>query len=154
MTQSDSSIIPGFWRICSADAYLFKLACIFLPLISALVFYNMATGSPADDFMLPSVFIVLLLCGIYYRWSAIVHVFKDHVVLACRVADISPGTGLLGLQIFVSFFVSCDGENAERGCFLVRFNPHVKKLNKGDIINVFWNQRKNAYVIKEAYLND
>jgi hypothetical protein len=154
MTQSDNSMMPGFWRICCVDAYLFKLACVFLPLISALIFYNMVTGRPSDDFMLPSVFIALLVCVIYYRWSAVVHVFKNHVVLACSVADISSGTGLLGVQIYISFFTSCDGENAERGCFLVRFNPRVKKLKKGDAINVFWNQHKNLYVIKEAYLDD
>ncbi|MCX5901023.1 MAG: hypothetical protein NTX06_09885 [Proteobacteria bacterium] len=75
-------------------------------------------------------------------------------MVPCRVADISTSTGLFGLQVFVSFFVSCDGENAERGCFLVRFNPRVKKLKKGDVISVFWNQRKNVYVIKEAYLDN
>jgi hypothetical protein len=154
MTRSNTGMIPGFWRICYADAYLFKLACVFLPLLSALFFYNIATGRPADDFMLPSVFIAVLVCVIWYRWSAIAHVFKDHVVLSCRIADISPGTGLLGLQIFVSFFLSCEGGTAERGCFLVRFNPRVKKLNKGDSISVFWNQRKNFCVIKEAYLDD
>jgi len=154
MTQSDTGMIPRFWRICCTDAYLFKLAYVFLPLLLVLIFYTMATGRPADDFLLPSVFIFLLVCVIYYRWSAIVRVFKDHVVFACRVTDISPGTGLLGLQIFVSFFVACDGDTAERGCFLVRFNPRVKKLKKGDSINVFWNQRKNFCVIKEAYLDD
>jgi hypothetical protein len=154
MTQSDNIMIPGFWRICCTDAYLFKLACVFLPILSALIFYNMLTGRPLDDSMLPSVFIAFLLSVMYYRWSAIVHVFKDHVALACRIADISPGTGLFGLQIFVSFFVSYDGENAARGCFLVRFNPLVKKLKKGDLINVLWNQHKNIYLIKDAYQDD
>jgi len=154
MTQSDTSMIPGFWRICYADAYLFKLACIFLPAISVLIFYTMAAGSPAEDFMLPSAFLAVLVCVIWYRWLAITHVFKDHVVLACPIADISPGTGLFGLQIYVSFFVSCDGDNAEQGCFLVRFNPRVKKLKKGDSISVFWNQHKNFCVIKEVYLDN
>jgi hypothetical protein len=152
--RSDFSRIPGFWRICCADAYLFKLTGIFLPLASLLIFYNMATGRPADDLMMPSFFLAVLVGVIYYRWSAIVHVFKDHVIWACRVADISPGTGLFGLQIYVSFFVPCDGENVERGCFLFRFNPRIKKLKKGDGINVLWNQRKNLYLIKEAYLDD
>jgi len=154
MTQSDAGTIPGFWRICYADAYLFKLAFIFLPLLVMSFVYTMATGMTADDCMLPSVFIAALVCVICYRWSAIAHVFKDHVALVCRIADISPGTGFFGLQIFVSFLVACDGENDERGCFLVRFNPRVKKFKKGDSISVLWNQGKNFCVIKEAYLDD
>ena len=154
MTQSNNIMLPGFWRICCVDAYLFKIVYIFTPLLCLLVLYNRATGKTADDFILPSVFIAVLLCVIYYRWSAIAAAINEHVTIACRIAGISPGGGLLGLQIFVSFFVSCNGESAERGCSLVNFNPRVKKLKKGDVINVFWNQRKNVYVIKEAYLDD
>jgi hypothetical protein len=146
--------VPGFRRISCVDAYLFKMVYIFAPFLFLLVLYNVVTGRPAEDSILAFIFLAVLVGVIYFRWSAIVAAFNDHVTSACRIANISPGGGLLGLHIFVSFFVSCDGENAERGCSLVRFNPRVKKLKKGDVINVFWNQRKNMYVIKEAYLDD
>lgn len=154
MHQHDTGVIPGFWRLCYADAYLFKLVYIFLPLMVMSFVYTMATGMPEDDFMLPSAFIAGLVCVIYYRRSLIVHVFKNHVAFVCRISDISPATGLFGLQIFVSFFVACEGDAAERGCFLVRFNPRVKKLKKGGPINVFWNKGKHVCIIREAYLDD
>lgn len=146
--------VPGFWRVCCADAYLFKIINIFTPFLCLLVLYNMVNGRPSDDNLLPSVLLAVFAGVIYFRWSVIAETFRDHIMVPCRVADISTSTGLFGLQVFVSFFVSCDGENAERGCFLVRFNPRVKKLKKGDVISVFWNQRKNVYVIKEAYLDN
>jgi len=153
VTDTSTTSLPGFWRICFADAYLFKLSCIFLPLLLLVILYDMAEGKPLEDYMLPAVFSAVLLGVIFFRWSAIVGAFKDHDVTTCRISDISPGTGLFGVQVFVSFFVSSDGDNAERGCFLVRFNRRVKKLHKGDLVNVFWNY-KSTYVIKEAYLDD
>jgi hypothetical protein len=153
MTDTNNTLMPGFWRICFADAYLFKLCCIFLPLLLIVLFYNIAAGRPLDDYTLPALFSAVLLGVVVFRWMAIAGTFKEHEAMTCRIADISPATGLFGLQVFVSFYASCAGDAAERGCFLVSFNPRVKNFHKGNMINVLWNF-KNMYVIKEAYLDD
>lgn len=139
---------PGFWRICGTDAYLFKMCFIFLPLLVLVLVYDGLTGAPAEDFMLPGLLSALLVGIIAFRWSAIAGVFQDHEALPCRIQDISPGGGLLGIQVYISFS-SRDG--SEGGCFLVKFNSLVQSLRKGDGVTVLWN-RKNMYVIRDAYV--
>lgn len=153
VTRPTTARVPGFWRICAADAYMFKLCCIFLPLLLSVLVYNSVAGRPSEDYMLPAVFTAGLIAAAGFRWYCIAGAFREHEIMQCRVLDISPATGLFGLQVFVSFYDSCTAASDGRGCFLVRFNRCVKMLKKDDLVTVFWNY-KNLYVIKDAYLDE
>ncbi len=153
MSRPPGAQVPTFWQMCTADAYLFKLCCLFLPLPLAVLLYTAASGRSFDDCMLPALFTAGLIAAAAFRWFSIVETFREHETLECHISDISPASGLFGLQVYVSFYDSCHAAADGRGCFLVSFNRRVKMLKKDDLVTVFWNY-KNLHLIKEAYLDD
>lgn len=143
---------PGFMTICRTDAYLFKLCVVFLPVPLLVLLYGLAEGRPVQQLALPGVFSAALLACIFFRWSVIAGTFADHAVLSCRITSVSPGGGLLGLQVYVRFVAAGGDDSSGRGVFLARGNPRVAGLRENDSVTVLWN-RKATYLIKEAYVD-
>ena len=144
---------PDFWRICFTDAYLFRFAYIYTPLLSLLLIYNAAGSRPGEYFILPGIMLVLFLGTIFFRYTMIRSAFKSTIELKSRIDEYSPAGGLLKINILVVYSVQWNGENFDQTACLSKFSPRVKKLRKGEVITVLWNPDKNISAIKEAYID-
>jgi hypothetical protein len=153
MGTSDHST-PDFWRMCFTDAYLFKLAYVYTPLLSLLLLYNAANSRPWEDFILPGILLAAFLGAIFLRHNMIRSALASTVELKSRIDIYSSPGGFLNIHITAGYCVEWNGEESEQTACLVKFNPQVKKLREGSLITVLWNPDKKTGVIKEAYIDN
>jgi hypothetical protein len=153
VTQSNHSI-PDFWRMCFTDAYLFKFAYVYTPLLILLLLFNAAVSRPVENFFLPGILLAAFLGGIFWRSMMIRSALTSTIELKSRIDTYSSPGGFLKINIMAGFSVQWDGEYIEQTACLYKFNPRVKKLKEGDIITVLWNPDKKTSAIKEAYIDN